>query len=105
MFKHFKGLISMCQCTNRHLDVIEQKLDANAYNHRLIHSKLQIEKPLKEVSEVEDLLEPIDPFAFLTPYELNYFKMGDSHFGCAGGDVGGSGSDDDYAEEDDEVSE
>jgi hypothetical protein len=40
IFKLFNGLVSMCQRTNRRLNVIEQKLDANAYNHRLIHSKL-----------------------------------------------------------------
>jgi uncharacterized protein (DUF2164 family) len=66
----------MCQRTNHRLDVIEQKLDANAYNQRLIHSKLQIEEPLKEVQEDEDLLKPINPFLFLTPDELNYFEMG-----------------------------
>jgi hypothetical protein len=71
----------MCQRTNHRLDVIEQKLNANAHNHRHIHSKLQIEEPLKEVPKVKDLQEPIDPFTFLTPDELNYFEMGDSHFG------------------------
>jgi hypothetical protein len=82
MLKLFKGLISMCQRTNRRLDVIKQKLDANSYNHKLIHSKLQIKEPLKEVSDAEDdLPEPIDPFAYLTPDELVYFEMGDSHLG------------------------
>jgi hypothetical protein len=55
IFKLFTGLVPMCQRTNRRFDVIEQKLDANAYNHRLIHSKLQIEEPLKEVPDAEDL--------------------------------------------------
>jgi hypothetical protein len=50
----------MCQRTNHRLDVIKQKLDANSYNHKLIHSKLQIKEPLKEVSDGEDdLPEPI----------------------------------------------
>jgi hypothetical protein len=40
LFKIFMGLVSMCQRSNHRLDVIEQKLDANAYNQRLIHSKL-----------------------------------------------------------------
>jgi hypothetical protein len=74
----------MCQCTDRRLDVIEQKLDTNAYNQRLIHSKLQIEELLKEVQEDEDLPVPINPFSFLTPDELNYFEMGESHFGSRG---------------------
>jgi hypothetical protein len=78
IFKLFKGLVSMCQRTSHCLDIIEKKLDANAYNHRLIHSKLQIEEPLKEVSDAEDLLEPIDKFTFLTLDELNYFEMGAS---------------------------
>jgi hypothetical protein len=33
IFKLFKGLVSMCQRTNRRLGVIEQKLDVNAHNH------------------------------------------------------------------------
>jgi hypothetical protein len=100
IFKPFKGLVSMCQRTNHRLDVVEQKLDANAYNHRLIHSKLQIEEPFKEVPDAEDLPEPIDPFAFLTPDKLNYFEMGESHLG--GGPRGSedNGSDDD--DDDDE---
>jgi hypothetical protein len=84
-------------------------LNTNAHNHRHIHSKLQIEEPLKEVSEVKDLQEPTDPFTFLTPDELNYFEMGDSHFGGVSSDAGGSdsgnGSNNDYVEDDDEATE
>jgi hypothetical protein len=76
LFKLFMGIVSMCQRTNCRLDMIEQKLDANAYNQRRIHSKLQIEEPLKEVQEDEDLPKPIDSFLFLTLDELNYFEMG-----------------------------
>jgi hypothetical protein len=106
MFKLFKGHVSMCQRTNCRLDVIEPKLDANAYNQRLIHSKLQIEVPLKEVPKDEDLPEPIDPFTFLTLDELNYFEMDESHFrGVSGGADSGddNGSDNDYEEEDNDV--
>jgi hypothetical protein len=105
MFKLFKGLVSMCQRTKHHLDVIKKKLDANAYNHRRIHSKLQIKEPLKEVSEAKDLPEPIDPFTFLILDELNYFEMGDSHFRGAGGSDGDNVSDGDYVEDDDEATE
>jgi hypothetical protein len=100
IFKLFKGLVSMCQRTNHRLDIIEQKLDANAYNHWLIHSKLQIEEPLEEVSDANGLPEPNDLFAFLTPDELNYFEMGESHLG--GGPCGSedNGSDDDYEDND-----
>jgi hypothetical protein len=64
---------------------------------------LQIEEPLKEVQEDEDLPEPIDPFAFLTPDELNYFEMGKSHFGGSSGDGGSDDNrgDDDYEDDDD----
>jgi hypothetical protein len=84
-------------------------LDTNAYNHRLIHSKLQIEEPLNEVSDAEDLPEPIDMFAFLTSDKLNYSEMGKSHLG--GGPRGSedNGNDGDYVEDndndDDEVTE
>jgi hypothetical protein len=102
IFKLFKWLVSMCQRTNRRLDVIEQKLDANAYNHKLIHPKLQTEEPLREVLAAGDLSEPMDPFAFLTPDELNYSKMGESHL--SGGPHGSddNGSDGDYAHDDDD---
>jgi hypothetical protein len=78
----------------------------HTYNNRLIQSKLQIEEPLKEVSKAKDFLESIVPFAFLTPDELNYFEMGDSHFG--GGGAGGSDdkeSDRDYEEDDNKATE
>jgi hypothetical protein len=91
----------MCQRTNHHLDIIEQKLDANAYNHRLIHSKLQIKEPLREVPTTEDLSEPIDPFAFLTPDELNYFNIGKFHLSGAPHASDDNGSDDDYEDDND----
>jgi hypothetical protein len=61
-----------------------------------------------EVKEYEDLPEPINPFSFLTPDELNYFKMCKSHFGGASGGAGsgdGNKTDGDYEEEDDEATE
>jgi hypothetical protein len=107
IFKLFKGLFSMCQWTNHRLDFIEKKLDGNAYNHRLIHSKLQIQGNLKEVSEVKDLQEPIDPFAFLTLDELNYFEMGESHLcgGPSGDEDNGSDNDDGDEDDDNEATE
>jgi hypothetical protein len=102
IFKLFKGLVSMCQRISHRWDIIEKKLDANAYNHRLIHSKLQIEEPLKELPDAEDLPEPIDKFTFLILDELNYFEMGESHLrgGPRGSDD--NGSDGDYADDDDD---
>jgi hypothetical protein len=102
IFMLFKGLVSMCQRTNLHLDIIQKKLDANAYKHRLIHSKMQIKEPLREVLTVEILSEPIDPFAFLTPDELNYFEMGEYHLCGAPRGSDDNGSDGDYEDNNDD---
>jgi hypothetical protein len=102
-FKLFKGLVSMCHHTNHNSNVIEEKLDANAYNHRLIHSQLWIQEPLWEVPPTkDDLLELIDPFDFLTLDELNNFKMGDSHLGGGGGGASGSDNSDYNGKDDDD---
>jgi hypothetical protein len=53
------------------------------------------------VVEEEELPEPIKPFSFLTPVELAYFELGEPH---VGGDSG-SGNNDVYDEEDDEMTE
>jgi hypothetical protein len=83
----------------------QEEIGCQSYNHRRIHSKLQIKEPLKEVSEAKDLPEPIDPFTFLILDELNYFEMGDSHFRGAGGSDGDNVSDGNYVEDDDEATE
>jgi hypothetical protein len=102
MFKLFKGLFTMCQCTNYCLDIIERKQDATLKNQHLIHQRLHIEEPLEEVAEEEELPKPIDPFTFLTLDELAYFEMGRPH---VGGDDGSDNVNDDIYEDDNKAPE
>jgi hypothetical protein len=75
IFKHFKGLFSICQSNKDTMDSIHARHDVILQNQRNLHKKNQIEDSFVEF-EVEDKIpQLLDPFASLTTAELEYFAM------------------------------
>jgi hypothetical protein len=75
--KMFRGIFSMCHCTDQRMDVMEQQMQIVHRNQEIIHS--QRDEPLLEFPDVS-VYPPVDnPYASLTPAELAAFSICPSH--------------------------
>jgi hypothetical protein len=72
--KMFRGIFAMCHCIDLCMDVMEQRLQFVRRNQEIIHS--QRNEPLLKFPYVP-VFPPIpDPYASLTPAELDSFGIG-----------------------------
>jgi hypothetical protein len=77
MLKMFRGIFAMCCRTDHRLDAIEQRMEIVHHNQEIIHS--QWGESLLEFPDVPVYPPVADPYASMTPTELDAFCVGPSY--------------------------